>query len=558
MTSDSSPLPFDLVARFPAIGDNAAIALSDLKQGTRIRHGSETIVMQHDVLTGHRFAAERIENGSPLTSWNYPFGHAARTIEPGEYLCNKNVWFRLSIQEKEPYKSLHLPAEPNFTDDIEPYHFDAGQWQQPAPVERSDEPADFLGYDRGPRGTGTRNQLVILGTSSTTAPLVEKLETHFRGRSDSFDTVDAIVGLRHTEGAETEADERERTLRTLAGLLCNPNVGGFVAIESGAPGELTNAMLEAWMRAHNTMPDTSRMHWLRATDSFKQDLENATATVETLLSEVATDRRTPRPLSELRIGLQCGASDAFSGICGNVLSAAIAREVIRHGGSANLTETPELSGAEDYTLSSIADPLIATRFLSMLDRFKEQLGWHGGKVDKNPSEGNLLGGLYNITLKSLGAAVKRDPSIPIEQIIEYAEPMHAPGFHFMDGMGGDIASYTGQAAAGCNIILFVTGRGTPTNSSIVPTIKIVNTTARYQLMAGDIDINAGQYLDGQSMESLTDEAMAQVVTIASGTRTKGERRSQNIDLTWRRRYYESAPVIEASEVPSRYSGQPIP
>ena len=236
---------------------------------------------------------------------------------------------------------------------------------------------------------------------------------------------------------------------------------------------------------------------------------------------------------------------------------ALLHEVIRHGGAANLTETPELSGAEDYTLGSIGAPGIATRFLSMLDRFKEQLGWHGGKVDKNPSEGNLLGGLYNITLKSLGAAVKRDPDIPIEHVVDYGERMDAPGFYFMDGMGGDIASYTGQAASGCNIILFVTGRGTPTNSSIVPTIKIVNTTERYEMMAGDIDINAGRYLDGQPMDELTGECFRQIVQIAAGERTKGEKQGQNIDLIWRRKFFHEAPEQKAEETPARLSGRPL-
>jgi len=550
-----NPTPINEISRLPSTGDNAAIALRDLPKGLVIANNDAVIELRHDVLTGHRFAAVEICKSDFITSWKYPFGKASRDIEAGEYLCNQNVLFRLSIQEDERYTSLDIPEEANFTDEIPPYHFDEQAWLKPDEVELYSDRRIFQGFDRGARGVGTRNHLVILGTTASTAALVQMLEGQYEDRAQSLANVDAIAGIRHTEGEETDPEEHERTLRTLAELVANPNVGGFVAIESGLPGELTNAELVAWMKSHDI--PAMRQRLLTATDSVEHDLEQSAAAVEELLVELETDRRTTQPLSELKIGLQCGASDAFSGISGNVLSGAIAREVIRHGGAANLTETPELSGAEDYTLSSICEAGIATRFLSMLDRFKEQLGWHGGKVDKNPSEGNLLGGLYNITLKSLGAAVKRDPKIPIRHIVEYAERMAAPGFHFMDGMGGDIASYTGQAAAGCNIVLFVTGRGTPTNSSIVPTIKIVNTTERYGMMSGDIDINAGKYLDGQSMDELTDECLTQIVEISSGERTKGEKRRQNIDLIWRRKFFHDAPESKAEETPSRLAGEPL-
>ena len=548
--------PLYEIARLPVPEDNAAIALYDLKAGTRIRNNDTSFELQHDILTGHRFAATLIKAGSFITSWAYSFGTASRDIEAGEYLCNRNVLFRLSIQEDPQFTSLKLPTEANFNDDIDVYSFDRSSWQKPTPVEQYKRPRTFQGYDRGVRGVGTRNHLVIVNTSASTAPLVEHLETLFNDKAADYENVDAIIGLRHTESASDDAEEHDRTLRTLSGLIANSNVGGFIAIDGVEAGDLTNGELIHWMRDNGVAVDSIPHYQLSASNSFEVDVARSSATILELLATLNTQSRSTQSIRHLRIGLQCGASDAFSGVCGNVLSGAIGREVIRYGGIANLTETSELSGAEDYTLSSIANPEIATRFLSMLDRFKTYLGWHGGKVDKNPSEGNLLGGLYNITLKSLGAAVKRDPKIPIANIIEYGERMSAPGFYFMDGMGGDIASYTGQAAAGCNIVLFVTGRGSPTNSSVVPTIKIVNTTVRYKMMEGDIDINAGEYLDGKSMEQLTEESLQQVIDIASGTRTKGEKRNQNIDLLWRRKFFHTKPDFKAESIPTRFNGQP--
>jgi altronate dehydratase len=542
------------IARFPVASDNAVIALIDLKAGMRIQHGDTEFTLKHDVLTGHRFAAVPINEGSFITSWGYPFGTTSRAIEAGEYLCNSNVLFRLSIQEDAHFTSLKLPSEANFVDNIDSFSFDEAAWQPPAPVAHSAQSRTFLGYDRGERGVGTRNHLVILNTSADTAPLVERLEERFKQNIGSYANVDAVIGLRHTETASSDTEEHERTLRTLAGLISHSNVGGFVAIDSGLEGDLRNDELIDWMSANKIPFSSMPYELLSATDSFADDLASCEARILSMLESLNQHRRSEQSICHLKIGLQCGASDAFSGICGNVLSGALGREVIRHGGSANLTETPELSGAEDYTLAAIAKPEIATRFLSMLDRFKTYLGWHGGKVDKNPSEGNLLGGLYNITLKSLGAAVKRDPAIPIEHVIEYGERMHDSGFYFMDGMGGDIASYTGQAAAGCNLVLFVTGRGSPTNSSIVPTIKIVNTTIRYHMMAGDIDINAGEYLDGKSMETLTETSLQHVIAIASGQRTKGEQRNQNIDLLWRRKFFRTQPEVEVDSIPTRFDG----
>lgn len=548
------PTKLHEIARFPSSGDNACIALSDLQAGTCIQHGDTQFDLRHDILTGHRFAVVEIKQGSCITSWNYPFGTAARDIAPGEYLCNQNVLFRLSIQTSPKFTSLKLPREPNFVDDIPAFSFDAASWVQPAPIPAAENSPHFLGYNREERGVGTRNHLVIVNTSASSAPLVERLEADFKAKTERYPNVDAVIGLRQTESPSSDPEEQERTLRTLSGLLSNPNVGGFLAIDSGIDRELRNDALIEWMRENGVPFETLPYESLSESGSFENDLQHSTEVIDALLQKLNQNQRSEQSIRHLRIGLQCGASDAFSGVCGNVLSAAIGREVIRCGGSANLTETPELSGAEDYTLSSIAEPGIADRFLSMLERFKTYLGWHGGKVDKNPSEGNLLGGLYNITLKSLGAAVKRDPMIPIKHIIEYGERMTAPGFYFMDGMGGDIASYTGQAAAGCNIILFVTGRGSPTSSSIVPTIKIVNTTHRYQMMAGDIDINAGQYLDGQSMDDLTEESLQLVTQIASGEQTKGETHDQNIDLLWRRKYFHQKPEVHAETIPTRFDG----
>src|SRR6185436_6094486 len=220
--------------------------------------------------------------------------------------------------------------------------------------------------------------------------------------------------------------------------------------------------------------------------------------------------------------LQCGGSDAFSGVSGNPLAGAIVHEVIRHGGIGVLTETDESVGAEAYLLKNARDYATATKFLGKIEGFKERLSWHGVTPESNPSGGNKLRGLYNITLKSLGAVHKKEPRTPVDHVIEYAVQLEAPGFYFMNSPGNDLEGIAGKVGAGCNLFLFVTGNGSITNFPFVPTMKITTTSRRHQLLVHEMDINAGRYLDGESMESLTSDAFEVVIATASGRKTRGE------------------------------------
>ena len=194
-------------------------------------------------------------------------------------------------------------------------------------------------------------------------------------------------------------------------------------------------------------------------------------------------------------------------------------EVIRHGGIGVLTETDESVGAEAYLLKNARDLATARAFLGKIEFFKERLLWHGVTPESNPSGGNKLRGLYNISLKSLGAVHKKDPRTRLEHVIDYAEPLTEPGFYFMNGPGNDLEGIAGQMGSGCNLIIFVTGNGSITKFPFVPTLKVTTTTRRHQLLIHEMDINAGRYLDGESMESLTAESLDLVIETASGRRT---------------------------------------
>ena len=533
-----APLEFEEIGRLPLDADNVAIATRDLAAGTRFLFEGGEHRLSHSILEGHRFAVRTLARGAPLLSWGLPFGVALRAITPGEYVCNRNVLDTLQLRRLD----FALPAVPNFSDQPHGYRLDERGFAPGSQVDLVAVPGTFDGYPRaGNRGTGTRNYIVVLGTTSRTASLARALANRLAGAAAYRENVDGIVPVAHTEGAEGDTpNNRLLVLRTLAGFMVHPNVGAVLALDLGT-GAVTNAMLERWMQDNRYPLEHVRHRFLTVEHDFESSLAEGEAIVQAWLDTVNRDRREPRPLAELRIALQCGGSDAFSGVSGNPLAAWVAREVIRHGGSAGLAETDELIGAEPYILANTRDLETARAFLERIETFRQRIAWHGHSAEGNPSGGNLYRGLYNISLKSIGAARKKDPDVRLDHVIGYGERMSAPGFYFMDSPGNDLESIAGQVASGCNLVFFITGNGSITNFPFVPTVKYVTTTRRWNLLANDMDINAGRYLDGTPMAELGAESFRYSVDVASGTPSVGELAGHAQVSIWRN-WQQSAPA----------------
>jgi len=230
---------------------------------------------------------------------------------------------------------------------------------------------------------------------------------------------------------------------------------------------------------------------------------------------------------------------------------------VRHGGAANLAETDELMGAEPWVLAKVRDLATARKFLQTLATFEEKLSWHGVSGQTNPSGGNIYRGLYNIAIKSIGAARKKDPQIRLDWVIDYGEPMREPGFYFMNSPGNDLESIAGQVAAGCNLIVFSTGNGSITNHPFVPTIKIMTNTDRFNLLSRDMDLNAGRYLDGEPMETLGEEAFDYAAEIASGRRSVGERAGHSQAQLWREWRQTSKTAVVPKQDRAKPDGIPL-
>jgi altronate dehydratase len=549
------PIPFDSVARLPAPGDNAAMALRTLEAGTRIAHPSGELVLSQTILLGHRFALRPLQTGDALLSWGLPFGMALRPIAAGAYICNAAMLEALSTRPL-PFK---LPAEPNFRDLDGPYLLDETGFRPGQQVPRVAKPRFFDGYRRSPaRGVGTRNMIVLLGTNSRVGGFVRLLETRLKGLAAGVPNLDGIVAAAHTEGAGPDPlNNTDLLLRTLAGFMVHPNVGAVLAVDDGA-GPVSNDTLREYLLAHGyPLGEVLHRFWSLSGD-LTADLDQGEAWVRAWLAPVSGLPRSPQPMAALSVALQCGGSDAFSGISANPLAAAVARRVVANGGRANLAETTELIGAEAYLLANVRDLDTARACLAFIERYKTMLAWHGVTGEGNLSGGNRYRGLYNIALKSIGAATKRDPAVRLDDTVDYAERMLEPGYYFMNTPGNDLESIAGQVAGGSNLIIFTTGNGSITNFPFVPTIKVMTTTARYKLLTNEMDVNAGAFLDGTPLEQLAGEMFELTTAIASGTRSKGELAGHSQVSIWRNWRQTGATPVEELMARPEPGGRSLP
>jgi len=546
---------FEEAGRLPEPGDNVAIATRRLEAGTRIADAGRTYAVSHTVLEGHRFVREPIAEGAPLLSWGLPFGYALRALEPGEYLCNEKILKSLGQRSV----GFALPEAPNFRDHIHRYELDEATFNPGRQVEPHAQARTFMGYKRGGRrGVGTRNFIVLLGTTSVTAGFVRALEERFKGRAAELANVDGIVAVTHTEGGGQHVPNNlDFVLRSLAGFMVHPNVGAVLAVDYGSE-VVNNRTLRDFMAGHDYPVDEVMHSFYSISGDFQAELGRAEEMVTMWLPQVDAFQRTEESAAHLNLALQCGGSDAFSGVSGNPLAGWLAREAVRNGGMANLAETDELIGAESYVLSSVRDLATARRFLEKVERFKERAAWHGHSAEGNPSGGNQYRGLYNIVLKSIGAARKKHPEVRLDQVIDYGQPMREPGYYFMDSPGNDLESIAGQVGSGCNLILFTSGNGSITNFPFVPTLKIVTTSGRWQMLANEMDINAGRFQDGMPMDELGAESWELALKVASGQLSLGEKAGHAQVSIWRDWAQTDGSHLEQLLKAPKPGGHPLP
>ncbi len=520
---------FNDIARLASSADNVAIATRRIEPDTFIEGPKGQFKIQHTILEGHRFVLIPIGSGEPLLSWALPFGTAIRDLFPGEYVCNEKILIALGQRNID----FDLPHKPNFLDVMVEHQIDSTNFSPGQQVPRNSEIETFFGYRRsGRRGVGTRNFIVILAVTVKSAAFARQIESKYSSQNLG-ENIDGVIAVTHTEGDGTlPPNNFSLVMRTLAGFMVHPNVGAVQVVDYG-DGTFTAGDLKQFV-LDNDYPLEHTLHeFFRIEGSSDRGLIDAIKTIDQWIPIVGKQVRTEESIENISLALQCGGSDAFSGISGNPLAGSVAKEVIRRGGKANLAETDELIGAESYVLSNVKDLPTAQLFLQKIRNFKQYAANHGASAEGNPSGGNNFRGLYNIALKSIGAARKKDPEVRLDAVIDYGALMADSGYYFMDSPGNDLESIAGQVASGCNMILFITGNGSITNFPFVPTLKFVTTTERFEMLSNEMDVNAGRYNDGESMESLTHETFALTTRVASGEKSKGELAGHSQVQLWR-------------------------
>jgi altronate hydrolase len=472
--------------------DNVAIAKTDLPQGVVLRSALPShaqMPLRQPIPSGHKVALQEIAPGEAVRRYGQVIGHASRAILPGEHVHVHN----LGVQdfEREPALGADVKAV-TFT----PEH----------------ERRTFLGYPRADGRVGARNYVAVISTVNCSAHASRQIAHYFTSeRLAAYPNVDGVVALTHTSGCPVPYTLLQRTL---AGMARHPNVGAYVLVGLGCETNQVADLMEGYGLDGPGLV-------IQELGGLRKTVQAGIAAIEDLLPAVNAAARTPQPLSGLTLALQCGGSDAWSGVTANPLVGLVADEVVRQGGTVVLAETPEIYGAEHLLTRRAASPGVGQKLLAQVRWWGEHTRKLGFLLDDNRSVGNQAGGLTTIYEKSLGAVAKAG-STPLNDVYDYAQQVTARGFVFMNSPGYDPVAVTGQVAGGCNLVLFTTGRGSVLGFKPAPCIKISTNSTLYARMVDDMDLDAGQVLQGADMETVAAELLDLVVAVASGQPSKSE------------------------------------
>lgn len=476
--------------------DNVMIAVDEIQPGVTPPGAP---IASERVPRGHKMATAPIAEGEPVRKFGQIIGFASKPIAPGQWIHEHNC-------------VVH-----DFERD---YQFGEGaRVETILPVEQQ---ATFEGYRRANGKTGTRNYLGVLTSvncSATVARLIAR-EVERSGMLDDFPNVDGVIPLVHGTGCgmASKGEGFEALKRTQWGYAGNPNMGGVIMIGLGCEVFQIGRMKDEYGIVEN---DLFHSMTIQATGGTRKTVEAGMAHVRDMLPILNAAHRETRPASELMLALQCGGSDGYSGITANPALGAAVDILVRHGGTAILSETPEIYGAEHLLTRRAATPEIGHKLVDLIHWWEDYCARNGGEMNNNPSPGNKAGGLTTILEKSLGAAAKGGTT-SLNGVYRYAEPVTAKGFVYMDTPGYDPVSATGQVAGGANVLAFTTGRGSAYGCKPTPSIKLATNSQVYNSMIEDMDINCGDVLEGVSIEEKGREIFARVLAVASGERSKSE------------------------------------
>jgi altronate hydrolase len=482
--------------------DDVVIARRQLVSGTPLGVGDAKV--SGLVPPGHKVSVKAIPSGAPVRRYNQIIGFAKRDIRIGEHVHLHNL-------------------------DIGPEHGafarDYAFCADVRPTRYVDTPATFRGIVRANGHVATRNYIGILSSVNCSATVVRSIADRFRRdvfprMLADFPNVDGVVALTHGTGCGMDMGEALRLLRrTLGGYARHANFGAVLVVGLGCE---TN-QISAWLGAEQlNESDTLRVFSIQDSGGTSRAIERGVAQVQELLPSVNRVQRQGVPASHLMLGLQCGGSDGYSGITANPALGNAVDRLVAHGGTAILSETPEIYGAEHLLTRRAVSREVGEKLISRIKWWEDYTARNHGEMNNNPSPGNKAGGLTTILEKSLGAVAKGGTTNLVD-VYEYAQAVDKHGFVYMDTPGYDPVSATGQVAGGANLIVFTTGRGSAYGCAPSPSLKLSTNTELWRRQEDDIDLNCGGIADGDdSVEDAGARIFAKILDTASGQKSKSE------------------------------------
>ncbi|WNC15936.1 altronate dehydratase family protein [Brevibacillus brevis] len=472
--------------------DNVWICLRDVSKGETIELGGASVTAKEDIPSGHKMANCFIPEGEDIVKYGFPIGHATADIESGQWVHSHNVKTNLDGELAYTYKPVPTDIYPHAKKDSR----------------------TFAGYVRENGDVGVRNEIWIVNTVGCINKVAEQL-AKMANQACRHENVDGVFHFPHPFGCSQLGDDLVYTQKILADLVHHPNAGGVLVLGLGCENNYIELFKEAIGPYH-----ADRVKFL-AVQQVEDELEQGIELIEELIAYAGQFQRQEVPVSKLKVGLKCGGSDGLSGITANPLVGAFSDRLISLGGATVLTEVPEMFGAETILMERAKDERVYSQIVDLINDFKQYFAKNEQPIYENPSPGNKKGGITTLEEKSLGC-VQKGGFGRVDDVLQYGDRVRSSGLSLLQGPGNDLVSVTALAASGCQIVLFTTGRGTPFGGP-VPTVKMSTHTALYERKKNWIDYNAGQLVQGATMEEVSADFFEYVIELASGrVRTKNE------------------------------------
>ena len=450
-----------------------------------------TVTLQQDTPMGHKVIIADTPAGTNIIKYGYPIGHALVDLKAGEWVNENNLKTNLSGTLEYEYHPVDEPLK----------------------IAKDDK--TFNGYVRKNGEVGIRNEIWIVPTVGCVNGIAERLASALEAET-RCEGIDAVHAWHHNYGCSQLSEDHENTRKVLRDIVLHPNAGGVLVVGLGCE----NNQPEEFMKLLGDY-DTSRIRLMVTQKVEGDEMEEGMKILRELYAQAREDKREKCPLSHLRVGLKCGGSDGFSGITANPLVGEFSDYLVAQGGTSILTEVPEMFGAETILMNRCETPELFDQTVKLVNDFKEYFLSHGEPVGENPSPGNKAGGISTLEDKALGCTQKCGRA-PVSGVLSYGDRLKVNGLNLLSAPGNDLVAATALASAGCQIVLFTTGRGTPFGT-FIPTMKIATNSNLFAHKPNWIDFNAGKLVEGTSMSDLLKEFVEKIIAVANGEKTQNEK-----------------------------------